>query len=75
MIGSTLSKAIEDLEDYYCITSEFPSSKEEDLYDLLLHEPASTKKPSILYDYSPSPTAMISDESLEFQSLSERMKS
>lgn len=75
MIASTLSKAIEDLEDYYCIASEFPSSKDEDLYDLLLHEPASTKKPSILYDYSPSPKTMISDESLEFQSLVDKIKS
>jgi hypothetical protein len=55
-----------DLPEESCqLYSQFDAVQYLDLYDLLLHEPANAKKPSVLYDYSPPQGTLLCEEELE----------
>jgi hypothetical protein len=60
MLGAPSSLDLDHADESYNIYSQLEPSQHLDLYDLLLHEPTNSKKPSILYDYSPPQTAVLS---------------
>jgi hypothetical protein len=62
MLGTVSECGYEHQEESFQLYSQADPHQNFDLYDMLLHEPATLKKPSVLYDYSPPQGTLLSSE-------------